>query len=48
MEPGTWTYYLMYDFVYLVNMILTIVLKYYAIRALYLFIVKKRWPKQWL
>jgi hypothetical protein len=38
----------LYDIVYLLDTSLTIIVKWYLIRVLYLIIVKKRWPKQWL
>ncbi len=45
MEPGTWSYYIMYDFVYIINMLLSITVKCYAIRFLHNVIVNGRWPK---
>jgi hypothetical protein len=34
-----------FDFIYVVDTVLTITVKIYLIRVLYLFIVEKRWPK---
>ena len=35
----------LYDTIWIIDIILTIILKVYLIRISYLFIVKKRWPR---